>query len=168
MNTFEPPWGNYLLAGLAETNAPESISWLPQTIGWQCVLFLSLILVVHKAYRAVKQYQDNIYRREALHWVNNLPTYNADAPDGVFRQLPSLLRSVALHAYTREDVSLLSHAAWEAWLDEQCTHTHFSGENTQRLYQLSYAPNYKIDHQQMTFLLSDIIRWINHHRGQHA
>jgi hypothetical protein len=168
MNTFELPWGNYLLAELAETHAPESISWFPQTIGWQCVFVVLLVMVVHKTYRAVKRYQYNIYRREALHWLNNLPDYNADAPEVIFRQLPSLLRSVALHAYQREEVTLLSHARWESWLDEQCAQTHFSGENTQRLYQLAYAPNYHLDSQQMRFLLSDIVTWIKDHRGSYA
>ena len=132
------------------------------------VFFVLLVIVILKIYRAIKLYQYNIYRREALHWLNNLPTYNADAPDDIFRQLPSLLRKVALYAYQREDISLLTHSVWESWLDEQCSQTHFSDENTQKLYQLAYAPNYQIDNQQMTLLLSDIITWVNNHRGQHA
>lgn len=165
MSLFPAPWGNYLLKELAETDTPETISWLPQTIGWQLLLLLLLVMFAHKAYKALKRYQHDIYRRNALSWLSRLPEYNASSPDNIYRQLPSLLRKVSLYAYNRQEVCLLSHSAWEQWLDEQCTLTNFSGENAELLYQLAYKPNYQIDVQQMQRLRSDISTWIQHHRG---
>ena len=173
MSDFPVPWGNYLLEGLAETQAPESISWFPQTIGWQCVLFIVIIIFARKSYQAVKRYQHNVYRRNALSWISKLPQYNASSPDAIFRQLPSLLRKVALYSTERADVCLLAKHDWELWLDEQCCSknklslTSFSEKNTSLLYQLAYVPNYQIDNEKMHYLIADISTWIKHHRGKH-
>jgi len=174
MSGFPMPWGNYLLEGLAETQAPDSISWLPQTIGWQCALFIIVIIAITKLYQAIKLYRHNIYRRNALNWISKLPQYNVSSPDVIFRQLPSLLRKVALYSTAREDVCLLAKHDWELWLDEQCREknklsvTSFSKNNTALLYQLAYVPNYQIDNEKMQCLITDISTWIKHHRGKHG
>ena len=75
-------------------------------MGWQIVLILLVIYLLRKTYLAVKRYQRNAYRRDALTWLDKLPEYNPDHPAEVFRQLPTLLRKTALCAYSRKAVIL--------------------------------------------------------------
>lgn len=167
MIRFPEPWGNYLLKNLAETTAPNAINWWPQTIAWQVLFVAMLVYIGFNVYRAIKKYQNNAYRREALAWLKKLPPYQINEPDTIYRQLPSLLRKVALSGYKRDEVCLLSNKSWLQWLDQQCEKTSFTKIPIFTLNQLAYVPAYDIDANTMDNLVTEITLWIKYHRGQH-
>ncbi|PKH06118.1 DUF4381 domain-containing protein [Moritella sp. Urea-trap-13] len=167
MIRFPEPWGNYLLKNLAETTAPNAINWWPQTIAWQVLFVAMLVYIGFNVYRAIKKYQNNAYRREALAWLKKLPPYRINEPDTIYRQLPSLLRKVALSGYKRDEVCLLSNKSWLQWLDQQCEKTSFTKIPSFTLNQLAYVPAYDIDAKTMDNLVTEITLWIKYHRGLH-
>lgn len=160
---FEKPWGNYVLEKIVETQAPETISWLPQTLGWKIILTGSVAYLLLKSYRAYKTYQQNAYRREALNMLSQLPSPMSDYK---YRQLPLLLRKTALTAFKRADVTQLHGEFWELWLDKQCKETNFSQQCPTLLHQLSFAPTLDEPEEQYQQLISQITLWIKFHRRQ--
>ena len=160
---FEQPWGNYLLEKIAETKAPEAISWLPQTLGWKIVFTLLFFYLCYQAFQQYKRYKNNAYRREALQW---LKLYQSD-DEWFYRQLPSLLRKTAICAYDRKTVASLTGAAWEQWLDKQCSSTDFSSHCSNQLHLLAFEADFKLTTQDKQLLVTQVMVWIKKHRGQY-
>lgn len=167
MTIFSEPWGNYLLKSLSETQAPNSVDWWPQTIGWQILFLIGLVSIGLKVYRVIRKYHHNNYRREALAWLQSLPDYRVTDPDVLYSQLPSLLRKVALSAYKRDEVCTLSNDSWLQWLDQQCEKTSFTTLPSSAFNQLAYVPNYNVDINTMDTIVTEVTLWIKHHRGQY-
>jgi len=161
---FAKPWGNYLLEKLVETQSPESISWLPQTLGWKILAGIALLLIIRKSYHTYKNYQRNAYRREAIAWLEQCQQANNI---DLYKQLPALLRKTALSAYKRTDITQLTGSQWENWLDQQCQQSSFSTSCPNVLQQLSYMPINASDvhSDQHQVLLMQITLWVKHHRG---
>jgi hypothetical protein len=168
MSLFDAPWGNYLLNDIIETSQPESISWWPQTLGWQLLFLFSTFYLLVKGYRRYKKYIANAYRREAIAWIEALPVYQVSKPEVIFRQLPAILRKTAISAFSRAEVSLLSKDNWELWLDNQCQGSRFTSHCSNLLYRLSYQADHQLSTEQMMLLQTDILHWIKFHRGQYA
>tara|TARA_B110000881_G_scaffold219374_1_gene241111 strand:+ start:1877 stop:2425 length:549 start_codon:yes stop_codon:yes gene_type:complete len=158
---FERPWGNYLLEKIVETQTPSPIDWLPQTLAWQVLFILLIIVVISKSYRAYKNYQADSYRREALKW---LVQYQQEDEFSFYQQLPQLLRKTALAAFKRSVVIPLSSSAWEQWLDDQCEQSDFVNACPNLLHQLAFAPNIKLTDKQKSSLFIQVECWIKHHR----
>ena len=164
MSLFPRPWGNYLLEDFIETQAPESISWIPQTIGWYILLCFILYFVIKKAFREYQKYLRNTYRRNALNWLSSLATKPTDSQ---IQQLPVLLRSTAVKGYGREEVAHLSGINWENWLDEKCLKTRFSTDCAGLLSQIAYGDISVISHTDSQKLQMHISDWVKYHRGQY-
>lgn len=185
--SFEKPWGNYLLDGIVETTAPEAISFWPQTIAWQCIFILLILLASKKAYQLWKTYQDNAYRREALIWLKQCSLTN----EKDVRQLPTLLRKTALLANevskknanflnqessfftTRhQDITLLTGDDWASWLDKHCKGTNFSqvtdeASSGKLLAEIAYIPKLALNepkfNEELKQLCQQMTIWINSH-----
>lgn len=189
--SFQKPWGNYLLDAIVETKAPDTISFWPQTIAWQLIFALLIMVFIKKSFQAWRNYQKNAYRREALSWLAQCSLAN----DKDIRQLPALLRKTALLAIVRQvkdsdtlenkalaikiqqEVTELRGETWVKWLDQHCSKSCFYNEkitdNTiiysceQLLSQLAYMP--KMDLNDDTFnsslikLRQQIELWIKYH-----
>ena len=164
MNPFPQPWGNYLLKEIIETKTPDEISWWPQTLAWKILLLLLVFFILRKIYLIRKRYLADSYRREALMWVKELVSSPTEAQ---IRQLPALLKKVALNAYERSDIAKKSGAEWEHWLDQQCSRSHFSDSCPNVLYQLSYAPIIDISSTEVQHLIKEISIWIRFHGKKH-
>jgi hypothetical protein len=160
---FAKPWGNYLLEKIVETQAPEEISWLPQTVGWKILSCVLLLLIIRKIYSLYQNYQRNAYRREALTWLKECEHTNNT---NLYKQLPLLLRQTALNAFNRTEVSQLTGQQWEHWLDEQCPKTSFTTSCPNILHQLAYMPIIAEDINTIKYktLLVQTTLWIKHHR----
>lgn len=167
MSDFPSTWGNYLIKGIVETSAPEVVSLWPQTLGWKIVSLILLFYLSKILYQAWLSYKRNSYRREALTWLQNLPTYFNLAEQPVYRQLPSLIRKTALEAFGRDQVSQLSNEQWDRWLDDQCELTCFEEKCARYLHVLAYTQIPRLNEDQINTLVTQIELWIKHHRRQH-
>ena len=160
---FEQPWGNFALKELIETPAPEQISWIPQTLGWQVLAITIFLLLLKKCYQFYKKYQSNAYRRDAIQWLEQL---KKTATEQQLQQLPALLRKTAIGAFSRHDIVKLNGKQWDLWLDKQCDKTSFSQQHPNVLHQLAFAPNFSLPPEKLASLMQQISLWIKFHRRQ--
>lgn len=72
MSVQPAPPSTYILKELHDVGLPESVSWLPQTLGWQILACIALVLVTIWGYRQTKLWWQNRYRREALQVAKSL------------------------------------------------------------------------------------------------
>ncbi len=167
LSPFTKPWGNYLLEKIVENQAPHSISWFPQTVGWQVLITALLLLLANKIYQAYENYQRNAYRRSALAWLVQCQQANDIK---MYKQLPALLRKTALNAFKRSEISQLNGKYWEQWLDKQCQQTSFVTTCPNALHQLAFMPTrsdaFKAEQYQK--LIVQVTLWIKHHRRSDA
>ena len=186
--SFEKPWGNYLLEAIVETKAPDTVSFWPQTIAWQILFIILILLIIKKSYRSWKEYQANAYRREALTWLGQCSLSNEED----IRQLPALLRktailasqklinensamtdNISLKTYAlkcRQEITALSGKSWVEWLDKHCNKSDFTEEEShatsipfsceQLLAQLAYAPKIDITDNQLNERLIQLTQQI--------
>lgn len=164
MNFFQQGWGNALLKEFIEVGSPALTSWWPQTLGWKIVLAILLLLVIKKSYLRWQAYKHNTYRREALAWLNNLPTLYDLEQQTIFRQLPALLRKTAITAFNREQICKLQANEWDAWLDKHCQQTSFTTRFAKQLHILAFSPTPQLSHEQMHALINEVSLWIKFHR----
>lgn len=190
--SFEKPWGNYLLEAIVETTAPQNISFWPQTIAWQIIFVLLIVVIIKKIYQTWQHYQVNVYRREALAWLAQCSLTNEDD----VRQLPALLRKTALLANEvnnldenppktvsavgkrRQEITELTGQSWAIWLDRHCNRSQFSQaiqqssrtslSNEALLTQLAYIPKLDLADSEFNNALNNLCQqiklWIQHHQ----
>lgn len=168
VRAFELPWGNYLIEGLIETQAPKAIEFWPSTIGWKVVAVIICFYLVHKTIALIQNYQANVYRRQALKTLNDLPYYKSGDAITPYQALPSILRATALQGFKRTDVCLLSGQEWETWLDAQCSDSNFSSLYSGLLATLSYENKHNFDALKMNGLLNEVRHWVKHHQSKHS
>lgn len=153
---------NPMLAPLKEINAPADISWWPQTLGWQLLLAAFCTYLLYRVALLVRRYRNNAYRRAALVELTNI---NIKQSELVL--MPQILRSTALYAFERQQVSPLIGTEWEQWLDEQCQGTDFAGYFKGMLDQLAFSPKPNLSSEQLTELKSQVLFWVKNHRGKY-
>ena len=79
---------------LKEMALPASVSYMPQTWGWWCVLGLLLVGLLVWGARRYWQWRRDAYRREALERLALLQRRSSDL--NALRELPELLKRAAL------------------------------------------------------------------------
>lgn len=95
------------LANLRDIVLPVPVSFWPPAPGWWVLGAACLVAAGFAAAAAVRRWQRNAYRREAL---RALETAND-------RDVSAILKRAALAAFPREQVASLNGAAWLAFLD---------------------------------------------------
>lgn len=168
--SFEKPWGNYLLAEIVETSAPQTISFWPQTLGWQLLFIVFCLYSLYKSLQTWQRYKNNVYRREALAWLKACDL----SDESQVRQLPAVLRKTALIANKNgnHEINSLSGQAWLDWLSSHCqqcqlnqtVHQYTLG---QLLNDLPYKANLSLQdeklQQAIALLYQQITLWVKHH-----
>jgi len=94
-------------AKLHDFYQPAPPSWMPQTIGWYVLFALLAVALAWWAFRVIRRWRANRYRREALRVLPATPA----------SQLSALLKRTALSAWPRQDVAALTGASWLAFLN---------------------------------------------------
>jgi hypothetical protein len=110
-----------ILAQLDDIVTPPPPDWWPHTWGWVALGVVLLAFLIWVAWRALKRYSANRYRREALVELARIeaqlraPGTRATA----LAALPSLLKRTALAAWPRAEVARLSGTPWRDFLSAQ-------------------------------------------------
>lgn len=142
-------------------------SYAPQTWGWLLLLLVVVLLASCWAVRYWRRWQRNRYRREALVCLGDLEHKLADPSQRlqVLRELPVLLKRVALSTSAAPAVSSLSGGQWQAFL-VQHARTPIADDFAARLYTLAYAPASEvlgIPHAEIDTLFATSRQWIEAH-----
>ena len=153
-------FGNYALVDFAEVVPPESISWLPQTVGWSWLGVAVLALTLHYLWRRLKHWYRNRYRREAVARLQALSS-NTGATEFV-ADINSVLKITALVAYSRESVAKLSGESWVNFLNQQCEQPPFTPEHIELLARSVYRVQaFELQRDQLT---QASVIWVEQHR----
>jgi len=153
-------FGNYALKNFSEVVSPESISWLPQTAGWLWLGLGLLGLSLHYAWRALKHWYRNRYRREAIDRLQALA--GREDSRELVAEINRVLKITALVAYSRETVAKLSGDSWARFLNQQCEQPPFSTAQLELLATAAYRDQTKGGQQHQ--LLQASVQWVEQHR----
>lgn len=166
----EDNFGNYLIRDIAEIELPESVSWLPQTLGWKILALLILLLAVFHAYRAANRWWRNRYRRSALQRLKAIERGAQGDNERVVVHLPKLLKATALHAYPRVDVAALSGDDWLAFLDAHYSGPPFRAAPGRQLLAVAYQSpaQWQLQPEEAETLISMCRRWLSQHEAHDA
>lgn len=156
--THTPP-NSYILRELRDVSVPESVSWLPQTVGWKVLAVLALIGLVYACYRWAHYWWDNRYRKEAVRAITQLDL----AESNMLNDLFSILKIVLIHLNHRH--ANLFNNDFLTKLDELTDNpTNYNDELAQRWLSSLTNPSVKIELQARSELKQRAIKWVLEHK----
>jgi hypothetical protein len=115
------PMAQTALRTLKDIVVPAPASWMPQTWGWAILAMILLAGLLVALVSAIRRFQANAYRREALRMLDGIGGRVRDPLTRMqaLEELASLLKRTALAAWPRQDVAALSGNNWADFLREQ-------------------------------------------------
>lgn len=151
---------------------PAPPSWMPQTVGWAVLAAALLLLGAWLGWRAWQRWQARRYRRLAarrLQQLRALLKSGQTAPAqrlAAARELPALVRRLALAHAPREQIAPLQGPDWARWLDRSLPGADAAFERGagRRLGDWAYLPESALPWPELDGLLALIERWIHEHR----
>jgi hypothetical protein len=153
------------LQALQEISPPAPVAYIPQTIGWLVILLLLVLALAAGGWRWLRRYRANRYRREALAALAQIEAHLNDA--AALRELPALVKRVALSFAPREQVAALSGEQWLGFIDRTASD---AGADLgpglgPLLWHLAYSPAavQETPLAEIEALCSFLRRWITHH-----
>ncbi|MDF3935560.1 DUF4381 domain-containing protein [Pseudomonas citronellolis] len=146
--------------------APVASYW-PQTWGWLLVLLIVVALLAAWAVRRYLRWRRDRYRREALALFDTLSASLADPHRrlAALRELPALLKRVALSMPGGEASARLGGDDWQAFLQRRSA-APLPADFAQRLALLAYAPAERVQalaDGEVQALLAASRHWIEAH-----
>lgn len=151
------------IAQLKELGLPAPVSYAPQTWGWWVLLAVLVLAAVLIGVRRYRQWRRDQYRREALVRLAQLRERSDDL--NALRELPELLKRVALSMPTSTSVAALSEEDWQRFL-QQHSKKPLPTDFSQQLAQLAYAPDdalRALPAPQRLALFDTCQHWVEHH-----
>ncbi|MBM7061826.1 DUF4381 domain-containing protein [Pseudomonas sp. UL073] len=146
---------------------PPVVSYFPQTWGWLVLLLVVLLALAAWAGWRYWQWRRDRYRRDALARLDALEAALADEHTRLpaLRELPELLKRVALSMPQRPQVATLGGADWQAFLTKTSSAPLPEGFGRQ-LATLAYAPVERVKAlpaDELQGLLASSRHWIETH-----
>ena len=114
---------------------PPPVSWWPPAPGWYVLAFLLVLVLVLVLVKWLQHRRASAYRRAALRELAELEQANR------WREVPALLKRVALSAFPRSEVASLTGESWVAWLSQHGNGIEFGGESARLLSSETYNPD---------------------------
>ncbi|PWK40295.1 DUF4381 domain-containing protein [Pseudomonas sp. OV226] len=148
---------------LKEIALPAPVSYAPQTWGWWALLSVLVLAVLLVSARRYWQWRRDRYRREAL--VRLAELQSSDDQLRALRELPELLKRVALSMPTTYPVAALGGEDWQTFLVRHSPQP-LPADFSQQLAQLAYAPNstlLTLKEEQRERLFNTSKRWVEQH-----
>ncbi|HKS12649.1 MAG TPA: DUF4381 domain-containing protein [Pseudomonas sp.] len=140
-------------------------SYLPQTWAWLLLGLVLLTVVLVGVTVRWRHWARERYRREALQRLDRLARVEGNERLAALRELPALLKRVALSMPDAPPVASLAGAQWQAFLQQRAGHRLPAGF-VHTLQMIAYAPDahlLALDVQQVAVLFSTSRRWIEEH-----
>ena len=136
-----------------------AVPWWPPAPGWYVLAGALVLAAVWAAYRGLRHWQRNRYRREAR---RELDAIVRDGPTAAPR-VPELLKRVALSAWPRERVAGLTGRDWLAFLDRSAQSDRFGGCGGSLLERAAYGAGAALSAEEFEALCGDARSWIRGH-----
>jgi hypothetical protein len=148
------------LENLHDLVMPAPVPWWPPAPGWVIVSTALLMVLGWWLIRAIRHWQSNSYRREALVQLRKIDDLGVD--------LPTLVKRVALSAYPRERVASLTGEQWLTFLDQTGHTDAFTTGAGRWLARLAYEPKLGASLSKTEFngLRTAVRDWILRHQPE--
>jgi hypothetical protein len=148
------------LENLHDLVLPVPVPWWPPAPGWVIVSAALVMALGWWLIRAIRHWQKNSYRREALVLLGEI--------DGATAELPTLIKRVALSAYPRERVASLTGEQWLAFLDQTGQTDAFTTGAGRWLARLAYEPQLaaSLSTTELNRLRTAVRDWILRHQPE--
>ena len=140
-------------------SVPMSL-WWPLAPGWWVVIGVAGIIALTGLIRYLLKRQRNLYRRWALQELDALDQLHAQP-----QMLPTLLKRVAMVAYSRAEVGALAGKSWLDFLNREVPES-FDAECAKLLLQLDYRRDADLSAAELTRLQNAIRHWTLSHPDQ--
>lgn len=149
------------LQNLNDIVMPAAVPWWPPAPGWYVLAMIVLLLVSWLGLRAIRHWNGNRYRREALRELQRIRSATQAAPE-----LPVLLKRTALSAWPRTEVAALSSADWHRFLDQSASMARFCSGQGETLDRLSYAASgrHGLSEADLNAVFEAAETWLRKHR----
>jgi len=115
------------LDGLHPPIAPTPIEFHILTWGWVILGGVLLLTVLRMAWRRYRYWKKNEYRYMAIMMLKSIITDEL-SENNALERISGLLKSVALYAYSRDQVAGLYGRKWIEFLSTTCRKTDFLSE----------------------------------------
>jgi hypothetical protein len=150
------------LEHLHDVITPMPLPWWPPEPGWFILGTALVLLLGWSLVRAIRHWQANSYRREALKLLEKV--------DGSGMELATLVKRVALSVYPRKRVASLTGEQWLAFLDRTGRTETFTRGAGRCLARLAYDPQLaaSLSNDERLGLRTAIRDWIIRHRSEQA
>jgi hypothetical protein len=148
---------------LKELGLPAPISYAPQTWGWWVLLAVLLLTALAIGARRYRQWRRDRYRREALVRLAQLRDRSDDL--NALRELPELLKRVAISMPLSQSVAAAEQEDWQHFLQQHSKKT-LPADFSQQLARLAYAPDdvlRSLPASQRQALFDTCQHWVEHH-----
>ncbi|PCR95885.1 hypothetical protein CP336_12825 [Pseudomonas fluorescens] len=148
---------------LKELGLPAPISYAPQTWGWWVLLAVLLLTALAIGARRYRQWRRDRYRREALVRLALLRDRSDDL--NALRELPELLKRVAISMPQSQSVAAAEQEDWQHFLQQHSKKT-LPADFSQQLARLAYAPDdvlRDLPAPQRQALFDTCQHWVEHH-----
>jgi hypothetical protein len=148
------------LERLHDVILPLPVPWWPPAPGWLVVGASVVVILGWWLIRAIRYWQSNSYRREALALL--------DKVDGSEAELATLIKRVALSAYPRERVASLTGEQWLVFLNRTGSTDAFTTGGGRWLARLAYEPKLvaSLSTVELNGLRAAARDWIIRHRPE--
>lgn len=158
MSDLPKPPGSYILSELHDVTVPPSVNWYPQTIGWKILAAVILLVLIYLAFRLVRNWWMNRYRKEALDVITHIDPSDTEMPKTLF----SILKMVLIHLDSRN--AKLFDGAFLSKLDELYPKNQAFSDETSALWLKSIInPKIQLTHEQRVLLIEKASRWVKEH-----
>ncbi|SDQ94272.1 protein of unknown function [Pseudomonas sp. UC 17F4] len=149
---------------LKELALPPAPSYLPQTWGWAALAVLLLAALLSYGAWRYRRWRLNRYRREALAQLALIESRLVDPQQhlAALRELPELLKRVALSMPASPAVASLRGSDWQAFLSAHSP-TALPADFAEQLAHLAYAPDSRLQGSDAQTLLHQCRTWVEHH-----
>ncbi|AYV24343.1 DUF4381 family protein [Vibrio mediterranei] len=153
----QPAPSSYILRNMLEVPNPDSVSWLPQTIGWQLIGLLIVLLIGVKLFRGYCRHSMLRYRREALDILQSNKTSKQRD-----QMCYDVLKSVT--QYLKISQSQQYGTAWIEQLNRYVSpDAQFNVELGGKWLRTLLSSKVTLDASESEHIYQQVHRWIEHH-----
>ncbi|HAT7737689.1 TPA: DUF4381 family protein [Vibrio vulnificus] len=159
MTIQHTPPSTYILRELHDVAVPESVSWLPQTVGWKVLAIIGGMALLYIGYRYARFRWDNRYRAEALKAIVPLDPKDPAMTSELF----SIVKQVLIYHDNRY-ARLFGDAFLAALNQLMPTQPLFGDELAIQWVQSTVNPNVPLTESERATLKERAALWVKSHQ----